>query len=220
MHECHLLLCQHRTCVHFRRALESQSKTVFSHFTTHRVAPISTLRNHPTYVDQVRTQDIEKCPKKTHRLPTQSQGSIFCALLEIICGHTSCNHRVLEWTRSCTTGTLCTRATLSTSTITWSICSILSAQYRSSSTFGYLAEQASLTIPSTDSASRALMERLRRQERGHSFSPREMKLKRTIRMKYSVTLRSQRSRSSSSAAKRTRGTVGSATAGSARKSPC
>ena len=30
------------------QALESQSKTVFSHLSPHRVAPISTLRTHPT----------------------------------------------------------------------------------------------------------------------------------------------------------------------------
>ena len=35
VHLCHLLQCQHRTCVHFRRALESQSKAVFSHWSTH-----------------------------------------------------------------------------------------------------------------------------------------------------------------------------------------
>ena len=43
MHSCHLSQCRHRTCVHFRRALDSQSKTVFSH-----VAQISTLRTEPT----------------------------------------------------------------------------------------------------------------------------------------------------------------------------
>ena len=29
VHVCHLLLCQHCTCVHFRRALESQAKRCF-----------------------------------------------------------------------------------------------------------------------------------------------------------------------------------------------
>ena len=38
--------CQHRTCVHFHRALESQCKTVFSRLSSHRVAPTSTLRTH------------------------------------------------------------------------------------------------------------------------------------------------------------------------------
>ena len=42
--------CHHCTCVHFRRALESQAKTVFSHFTPLRVALISTLRTHATSV--------------------------------------------------------------------------------------------------------------------------------------------------------------------------
>ena len=46
VHLCHLLLCRHCTCVHFRRALGS-SKTVFSHWSSHRVAPIRTLRTQP-----------------------------------------------------------------------------------------------------------------------------------------------------------------------------
>ena len=42
--------CQHCIRVHFRRALASQSKTVFSHWASHRVAPISTLRTHSTSI--------------------------------------------------------------------------------------------------------------------------------------------------------------------------
>ena len=38
VHLCHLLQCQHCTCVHFRRA------PVFTHLSSHRVAPVSTLR--------------------------------------------------------------------------------------------------------------------------------------------------------------------------------
>ena len=44
---CHVLQCHLCICVHFRRV---SSKTVLSHFTPHRVAPISTLRTHSTLV--------------------------------------------------------------------------------------------------------------------------------------------------------------------------
>ena len=47
VHVCHVLLCHHCICVHFRRALESQSKTVFHishHIGLHR---ISTLHTRP-----------------------------------------------------------------------------------------------------------------------------------------------------------------------------
>ena len=64
MHLCHLLLCQHCTCVHFRRALESQaqrcfhtshhigfsSTTVFSHQSSHRDTLICTLPTQPRFV--------------------------------------------------------------------------------------------------------------------------------------------------------------------------
>ena len=46
VHLCHLLLCQHCTCVHFRRALESQAKRCFH--ISHRVTPIRTLRTQTT----------------------------------------------------------------------------------------------------------------------------------------------------------------------------
>ena len=45
----HVLLCHHCTCVKFRRSQVS-SKTVFSHFSSHRVEPIRTLRTSPTSV--------------------------------------------------------------------------------------------------------------------------------------------------------------------------
>ena len=40
VHLCHVLLCRHCICVHFRRALGSQSKRCFPHLSSHRVAPI------------------------------------------------------------------------------------------------------------------------------------------------------------------------------------
>ena len=44
VHMCHVLQCHHCICVHFRRALEFQAKTVFSHLSSPRVAPTCTLR--------------------------------------------------------------------------------------------------------------------------------------------------------------------------------
>ena len=46
VHLCHPLLCQHCTCVHFRRALESQAKRCFHvsrHIESHRSAHCPTL---------------------------------------------------------------------------------------------------------------------------------------------------------------------------------
>ena len=45
-----MLLCHLCICVRFRRVLESPSKTVLSHWSSHRVTPIRTLRTQPTLV--------------------------------------------------------------------------------------------------------------------------------------------------------------------------
>ena len=57
VHLCHLLLCQHCTCVHFRR-------TVFSHLSSHRVTPIR-LRTQPTRSSRDRRGGDEFGPART-----------------------------------------------------------------------------------------------------------------------------------------------------------
>ena len=47
VHFCHLLLCHHCTCVHFRRALESQAKRCIHILSSHRVAPIAHRAHSP-----------------------------------------------------------------------------------------------------------------------------------------------------------------------------
>ena len=81
-----------------------------------------------------------------------------------------------------------------------------------------VTELAASTIPGTDTTIRAPIDRLGQQERGHRFSPREKRT--TNHQKHSATSQASRSRSSSSAATPTRRTVGAATVGSTKTTPC
>ena len=79
LHSCHLLPCHHCTWVHFRRAIESQAKTLFTHLSSHRVVPISTLRTLSTLAAEQVTAH-----------PVDSRGSAVASLGHLVRLETPC----------------------------------------------------------------------------------------------------------------------------------